>query len=268
MMEHDYYQVLGVDATADPAAIWAAYKAAALVYHPDRGGTHERMLLINEARAILSDPEARRQHDAARAGDEAALAAAAADVARAQARAGEYPRAWPEFEAWLGRVAGDFTTAKYGSVPVFAGMTVPTTGRSLSGCLFVLVGAALGGVFVATVVVDVCERYQIKARGMFGAFLLLGPVIAGAWVGAAVHQGIGEKLRQAAEQRQRSAEAAVRRGREAAARAANRSRQVVCGRCGQKLRVPAAAGTLVVTCGGCGGQFDLPADAAGGAADP
>src|SRR5205823_5668425 len=64
---HTYYDNLKVAQDAPPAVIRAAYRALAQQYHPDRNpGSAEAarvMKLVNEAYAVLSDPERRRAHD-------------------------------------------------------------------------------------------------------------------------------------------------------------------------------------------------------------
>jgi curved DNA-binding protein CbpA len=68
----DYYAILGVSPAADPAVIKAAYRALAQLYHPDKvepsrkADATRRMAQINEAYAILGDPEARQAYDSAR----------------------------------------------------------------------------------------------------------------------------------------------------------------------------------------------------------
>ena len=65
--KRDYYEVLGVDKTADDAALKKAYRALAKKYHPDiNPGDKEaeaKFKEASEAYAVLSDPEKRRQYD-------------------------------------------------------------------------------------------------------------------------------------------------------------------------------------------------------------
>lgn len=48
-MEPDGMRLLGNDAGQDLKRLRAAYRAAALQYHPDRGGSHEQMTAVNRA---------------------------------------------------------------------------------------------------------------------------------------------------------------------------------------------------------------------------
>jgi curved DNA-binding protein len=63
----DYYKTLGVDKNSTPEAIKKAYRQMALKYHPDRNKgdkeAEEKFKEINEAYAVLSDPEKKRQYD-------------------------------------------------------------------------------------------------------------------------------------------------------------------------------------------------------------
>jgi molecular chaperone DnaJ len=65
--KRDYYQVLGVDRSADEAAIKSAYRKLAHQYHPDKNpGNREaedRFKEASEAYEILSDPDRRARYD-------------------------------------------------------------------------------------------------------------------------------------------------------------------------------------------------------------
>lgn len=59
----DLYWTLGIRMGASPAEIKAAYRRAALKYHPDRGGSETKMKEVNAAYATLSNPERRTKYD-------------------------------------------------------------------------------------------------------------------------------------------------------------------------------------------------------------
>ena len=65
--KRDYYEVLGVAKDADDAAIKKAYREIAKKYHPDMHPgdkeCEEKFKEAQEAYAVLSDPEKRRQYD-------------------------------------------------------------------------------------------------------------------------------------------------------------------------------------------------------------
>ncbi len=67
MAKRDYYEALGVSRNASPEEIKKAYRNAALKYHPDVAEDKEKaatkMKEINEAYAVLSDEQKRRQYD-------------------------------------------------------------------------------------------------------------------------------------------------------------------------------------------------------------
>jgi len=68
LKKKDYYQVLGVSRDADDKAIKKAYRRLAMKYHPDRNPgkqqeANEKFKEINEAFAVLGDPEKRKQYD-------------------------------------------------------------------------------------------------------------------------------------------------------------------------------------------------------------
>jgi curved DNA-binding protein CbpA len=61
----DYYKILQINPDANIETIKTAYRSRALVCHPDRGGSHEQMVLVNEAFQILSNqkPTQKRQEN-------------------------------------------------------------------------------------------------------------------------------------------------------------------------------------------------------------
>lgn len=64
----DHYAALGIDPTADPEVIAAAYRALAKKYHPDTGATTgtaspECFEQVQRAYEVLRTPESRRQYD-------------------------------------------------------------------------------------------------------------------------------------------------------------------------------------------------------------
>ena len=65
--KRDYYEVLGVDKSADEEAIKKAYRTLAKKYHPDANPgdaeAEKKFKEASEAYAILSDPEKKRQYD-------------------------------------------------------------------------------------------------------------------------------------------------------------------------------------------------------------
>jgi len=67
MAARDYYNVLGVAKNAGDEEIKRAYRKLAMKYHPDRNPNkkeaEERFKEINEAYAVLSDKEKRKQYD-------------------------------------------------------------------------------------------------------------------------------------------------------------------------------------------------------------
>jgi hypothetical protein len=62
----DYYAVLDVDKDASQVDIDRSYKRMASKHHPDRGGSEERMKLVNEAYGVLKEQDSRRAYDAVR----------------------------------------------------------------------------------------------------------------------------------------------------------------------------------------------------------
>jgi len=63
----DYYKILGLDKSATPKDIKNAYRKLARKFHPDlnpnNAGAKASFQQINEANAVLSDPEKRKKYD-------------------------------------------------------------------------------------------------------------------------------------------------------------------------------------------------------------
>jgi curved DNA-binding protein len=67
MATRDYYDILGVNKSASDEELKKAYRKLAMKYHPDRNPNkkeaEERFKELNEAYAVLSDKEKRKQYD-------------------------------------------------------------------------------------------------------------------------------------------------------------------------------------------------------------
>lgn len=67
MADEEYYELLGVDRSADDAALKSAFRKKAMQYHPDKNpgdaAAEARFKQINEAYSILSDKDKRAAYD-------------------------------------------------------------------------------------------------------------------------------------------------------------------------------------------------------------
>src|SRR6478672_12231985 len=67
MEYQDYYETLGVPRTASPADIKKAFRKLAREHHPDKKPgdktAEARFKAVNEANAVLSDPDKRKKYD-------------------------------------------------------------------------------------------------------------------------------------------------------------------------------------------------------------
>lgn len=57
------YQVLNVSPSATPEEIKKKYRELSLKHHPDLGGSHEQMVKINQAKAVLDNPNQQSRQD-------------------------------------------------------------------------------------------------------------------------------------------------------------------------------------------------------------
>jgi DnaJ-class molecular chaperone len=63
MTKRDYYEILGVDKSANDNDIKKAYRSLASKTHPDKGGDTAKFQEIQEAYAALSDPQKREAYN-------------------------------------------------------------------------------------------------------------------------------------------------------------------------------------------------------------
>ena len=65
--KRDYYEILGVNKSADDAAIRKAYRKLAKKYHPDTNQgdkqAEKKFKEVTEAYTVLSDPEKKKMYD-------------------------------------------------------------------------------------------------------------------------------------------------------------------------------------------------------------
>ncbi len=62
-LDRNYYDTLEIERTADEAAIKKAYRKAALIHHPDKGGSDDMFQQVHEAFQVLSDQVKRSEYD-------------------------------------------------------------------------------------------------------------------------------------------------------------------------------------------------------------
>ena len=66
-MAEDYYKTLGIEKGASAEDIKKVYRKLALKWHPDKNpnnkAAEDKFKSINEAYAVLSDPEKRKEYD-------------------------------------------------------------------------------------------------------------------------------------------------------------------------------------------------------------
>ena len=62
-LDRNYYDVLELDKNANDNEIKKAFKKAALVHHPDKGGSDQGFQKVNEAYSVLSDAIKRAEYD-------------------------------------------------------------------------------------------------------------------------------------------------------------------------------------------------------------
>ena len=61
--KRNYYDILQVAREADLESIKNSYRKMCKINHPDQGGDHEKMKIINEAYEVLSNTDMRLKYD-------------------------------------------------------------------------------------------------------------------------------------------------------------------------------------------------------------
>jgi curved DNA-binding protein CbpA len=175
---HDYYSILRVPQNANSEILKQAYRKRAVECHPDRGGSHEQMILVNEAWLILSNPNTRSHYDSAikDKNNGAAQRAAQKDAQENQQKAQDYPKKWADFNKWL--------NANYGSTSVGMGMKVPTGGNSVSRWIIIIAGGSLG-LFLAGSILSQGTLHHLPAIG-------ISFIVGGAWLGVYIHHLVSQ----------------------------------------------------------------------------
>jgi len=181
-MVHDYYSILGISPNANAETIKQAYRKRALECHPDRGGSHSQMVLVNEAWLILSNPTTRKHYDSARINGDNNLAHSTVqqDAQNIRQKAQDYPRKWADFEQWF--------NSNYGTTMLGIGIILPTAGRSIARWLFVIAGFSLGFIFGLLI----CVFMDLKQSTLI-RYILLGLSAGGAWLGVLLHFSMSKK---------------------------------------------------------------------------
>ena len=235
-MNPNYYAILGVTEAASPIEIKQAYRRMAMKYHPDRGGSHQKMLEINEAFGILYNSKLRSAYDFARSHqyDNNAQQAAAQAAQATRAEAGNYPREWSVFDKWLNGIAADFQRAEYGKTDPWVGpFSFPTAKYSSSANLFIGVGAVAGLVMSIFLI--------SSGAGLHPTMLF--PIAIGAWIGRMIHGALGKSMAPASSTRQQPppipGATTIR----------------ACPKCSQQLRVPVVSRPIKVKCTTCSHVF-------------
>ena len=127
----EYYEFLGVSRDCSDQELKTAYRRLAMQFHPDRGGSHEKMLLINEAFRILVNPAARADYDRWRANtsDPQAERDAEAAIRTAAQQAGQYPPRSEDINSWMDGLVNDFRSAEYGKQGIWPSIENSASGR-------------------------------------------------------------------------------------------------------------------------------------------
>ena len=198
MTFQDYYAILGVAPSADSHAIQRAFRKKAIESHPDRGGSHQAMVLVNEAWYVLRDSRQREAYDRERSRRSSSSNSEEVHNAahRAREEAQRYPNSADDLDQWFDRVTRDFTSAQYGRTEGnFHTPPFPSSAGSRSAMSFIVIGGILGvlvGLFIFYVSLNPSSS---RPRVGYLAFKVLVLFAAGgAWLGRLAHQVVAQAI--------------------------------------------------------------------------
>ncbi len=240
----NYYEILGIDPSANFIQIKQAYRSKALRNHPDRGGSHAEMVNINEAWEVLSNSNLRKQYDELL--KNGILEDGDPFIAAAQ-RAQTYEKSWEQFDGWLSALGRDFVEAKYDNVQLWP-MSIPIATGSLSALIFIVTGGLVGGL-VGLLIASAAQYESNGARN--SVRLVVGIAILGAWCSQLIHRGIGMAIGSVRNTMENDS------SKPGWTSAEQQKIRISCSSCGQILKLPVVDKQLSVTCPNCHFKFEF-----------
>lgn len=255
----NYYEVLEIPVTASFDVIKEAFRKKVKECHPDRGGNHEQMVLVNEAWNILSDPSSRADFDAflrakTKGNDEKYNEEKVAkDQQRAREKARRSPVGWDTIDSFLNTLKTDFRDAQYQHYEENKQVLFPMPPfivGSRSGQIFNLVGA------LVAIIIDLFIWWnyfhlvgkQTNAQLVF-AFGLWFVFMVCVLLSSGLHSLVGENLRKKKVGHPPDSVPSV-----------DDLKIISCGWCSQKIRCPALYKVISIKCPKCSKKFDMYGD--------
>jgi hypothetical protein len=244
-MAINYYRILGVSEFASFSEIKEGFRRKVKECHPDRGGSHEQMVLVNEAWNILSNPSSRSDYDAflrakgvggsGKYNEEKV----ARDQREARDKARHSPVGWDEIDKFLDQLNTDFGDSQYAESLIVLG--------SKSGMVFNAIAIMLIGIALAPIWLNYFHhgkagwkelRGYIAGSGFIAVIILV--------VSASIHYWAGRIIRKINVGNKEKADVRV-----------GGFKVIVCGSCGQKIRCPSLYKKMSIECPKCKTKFDM-----------
>jgi len=283
----NYYQTLAIKSDANFKQIKVAYRRKALTHHPDRGGSHKKMVEVNEAWEVLSNQKLRQKYDVLLQSGKVEPE----QFAEARSRSKDYERDWSKFDKWLNAISNDFSSAEFSSSEMF-GMNLPTASGSVSAWVFLITGGLAGLLLWAAVFgtvyggLDLTDEREPAASRDFSHSRVkrnsdnkFSPVAlrvilvtagisicGGASVGRWAHQTFGASIASwlpasipfpFSSSQSVSLNDSPKATGSSESKPPDRKRQSDCPKCKQTILVPESELTLRATCPKCRHQFDV-----------